>query len=334
MKPTDFAYALSKYFTDYMVGQRNVSVNTIKSYRDTFSLLLLFLSGNKGITPEKFTLDKLTYEAVDSFLIWLESERKSSESTRNQRLAAIHSFVKYLQFDSPDKILQCQKILAIPFKKRTKPIIPQMSDNELRYILNAPDATTFNGRRDLTLLSLLYDTGVRVQELINLKISDIHLEHPAIIMVLGKGRKERHIPLMKQTKGLLRAYMDERNLLDPQSFSRHLFTNRQGNKFTRAGISYIIKKYCSDSDGASSRITPHVFRHTKAMHLRRAGVNMVYIRDFLGHTELATTEIYAQADAESRRLALEQVSDDFLPDEIPSWQKDKGLLEWLKDFGK
>lgn len=334
MKPTDFAYALSKYFTDYMVGQRNVSVNTIKSYRDTFSLLLLFVSETKGIAPEKFTLNKLTYETVDSFLLWLESERNSSISTRNQRLAALHSFVKYLQFDSPDKIFQCQKILAIPFKKCAKPIVSQMSDSELRHILNAPDSSTFDGRRDSTMLSLLYDTGVRVQELINLKVSAVHLEHPAYIDVFGKGRKERHIPLMKQNKILLKEYMTERKLLNTQSANLPLFTNRQGNKFTRAGISYIIKKYCSDLDGATGRITPHVFRHTKAMHLRRAGINMVYIRDFLGHEELATTEIYAQADAESRRIALEQISDDFLPGEIPSWQKDKGLLEWLKDFGK
>jgi len=334
MKPTDFAYALSKYFSDYMVGQRNVSVNTVKSYRDTFSLLLLFASGKKGIVPEKFTLDKLTHETVDSFLTWLETERNSSASTRNQRLAALHSFVRYLQFDSPDKMLQYQRILAIPFKKRTKPVIPQMSDNELRHILNAPDANTPDGRRDLTLLSLLYDTGIRVQELIDLKVSDIHLEHPAIIMVLGKGRKERHIPLMKQTKDLLRTYMAEKDMLNPQSLNCPLFTNRQGNRLTRAGISYIIKKYCADLDEVSGRITPHVFRHTKAVHLRRAGVNMVYIRDFLGHADLATTEIYAQADAESRRLALEQVSEDFVPGEIPSWQKDKGLLEWLKEFGK
>ena len=334
MKPTDFAYVLEKYFTNYLIERRNLSDNTILSYSDAFSLLLSFCSDHLGIPPERFTLKNFTCETIDKFLMWLEQERHISVSTRNQRLAAIHSFVKYLQFEYPDKIFQCQKILSIPIKKGSKPLISHMSDKDLSHILNAPDVSTSLGRRDAAMLSLLYDTGARVQELINLTPSDVRLENPSIIKIFGKGRKERHVPLMAQTKQLLKSYMAEHSFNLPRFANHPLFTNRQGEKLTRAGVSYIISKYCTKEEMSDCKITPHVFRHTKAMHLRRAGINMIYIRDFLGHAELSTTEIYARADTESRREALEKVAADYITDEVPSWQKDTTLLDWLKGLGK
>lgn len=334
VRPTDFAYILSKFFADHLIERRNLSEHTISSYSGTFSLFLSFCADNLGIAPEKFSIKNFTFANVDKFLTWLQKERQASIATRNQRLAAIHTFVKYLQFEYPDKILECQRILSIPFKKKGKPLVTHMSDDDLSHILGAPDMSTSLGRRDAVLLSLLYDTGTRVHELLNLTPSDIRLGNPPTVMILGKGGRERHVPLMTQTKKLLKAYMSEHSLDLPRSIHYPLFMNRQGGKLTRAGVSYIIKKYTSGENVSGKKITPHIFRHTKAMHLRRAGINMLYIRDFLGHSELSTTEIYARADAEDSREALELVSPDAFPDELPLWVKDKALLEWLKDLRK
>lgn len=334
MRPTDFAYALSTFFTDHLIERRNLSEHTISSYSGTFSLFLSYCAHDLGIAPEKFLIKNFTFANVDKFLTWLQKERLSSISTRNQRLAAIHTFVKYLQFEHPDKILECQRILSIPFKKKGKPLVVHMSDDDLSHILGAPDMATSLGRRDAALLSLLYDTGTRVHELLNLTPSDIRLDNPSTVKILGKGGKERHVPLMTQTKKLLKSYMSEHSLDLPRSVNYPLFTNRQGGKLTRAGVSYIIKKYASGENMSGKKITPHIFRHTKAMHLRRAGINMLYIRDFLGHSELSTTEIYAKADTEDSREALELLSPDAVPDEIPLWMRDTDLLEWLKDLRK
>ena len=334
MKSTDFAYVLTKFFTENMIERRNQSEHTISSYSTTFSQFLCFSADNLRIAPEKFTIKDFTFSNVDKFLVWLQKERNVSVATRNQRLAAIHTFAKYLQFEHPDRILECQKILEIPFKKKGKPVVSHMSDSTLQHILNAPNINTAFGRRDAAMLSLLYDTGTRVNELINLTPADVRLDNPAIVKIIGKGNKERHVPLMTKTKKLLKSYMAEHSLDLPRSVNYPLFMNRQGKKLTRAGVSYIIKKYASSGTDSWEKVTPHIFRHTKAMHLRRAGINMLYIRDFLGHSELSTTEIYAKADTESSREALEQASLEFTPDEVPVWLKDKDLLDWLKSLRK
>jgi site-specific recombinase XerD len=204
--------------------------------------------------------------------------------------------------------------------------------------LARPDQSTRNGRRDAALLCLLYDTGARVQELIDLAVADIRLQHPATVRLMGKGRKARIVPIMRQTVAILKNYMAE-NRMDARTVPHQaLFVNHQGNSLTRPGITYIINKYMRQvqADGLSGQatITPHVLRHTKAMHLLRANITLPYIRDFLGHVDIVTTEVYAKADAEMKRAAFEKAQITHAPEAATSWQKNGDMMAWLLNLGK
>ena len=189
MKPTDFSYYLSDFLTKYLSGQRNLSLNTIKSYRDTFVFLLDFIKERYQVSPEKVTITKVDKNMIEEFLQWLEKTKGNSISTRNQRLAAIHAFFRYLQSQKPEYMFHSQKILFIPFKKAPKKVIAYLSEGQIKQLLTKPDISTTSGRRDLVLLSTLYDTGARVQELADLTVRDIRLESPAIACITGKGQK-------------------------------------------------------------------------------------------------------------------------------------------------
>ena len=258
MKPTDFSYHLSNYLTRYLSGQRNLSTNTIKSYRDTFVILLEFMKECHQLKPEKVSIKKIDKPVVESFLQWLENTRNNSISTRNQRLAAIHAFFRYLQGENPDHLFHCQKVLSIPFKRNQKNTVGYLTEKSMKKILAMPDTTTVNGRRDLTLLSTLYDTGARVQEIVDLKVRDVRLESPAIVCLTGKGRKIRHVPIMKQTEALLRQYLQEQKLTTPDKLDYPLFFNHQRNVLTRQGVTYILNKYVSDV--LPERVSPHMVR--------------------------------------------------------------------------
>lgn len=333
MKPTDFAKALSHYLAVYLPGQRNVSSNTIKSYRDTFKLFLLFCKQDCNLSIERLGLSRIDKTLVLGFLEWLEKARINSVSTRNQRLACIHGFYRYMQLEDPVGLLSYQQILSIPIKKMQQPTINYLTPDALKLILAQPDPSKANGRRDLTLLCVLYDTGARVQELVDLRFGDVRLDPPAILTLTGKGRKKRQIPIMSNTETLLKQYMDEAFSIQEGMQDHPLFFNRQRGKMTRAGISFILDKYVSQARAKSSiipsKVTPHVIRHTKAMLLLQAGVNLIYIRDLLGHVDIATTEIYARADTEMKRKALEKAYPEIVTENLPHWQKDEPLLSWL-----
>lgn len=336
MKPKDLSFFINKFFTGYLTTQRNVSGNTIKAYRDTFLLLFSFMSKKLDIRIEKLSVQNINREVVTDFLEWLEKDRENSIATRNQRLAAIHAFFKFLQSEDIEYMLQCNQILSIPMKKKAKPLVHYLEENELKLLLQAVDAKTSGGRRDLALLSLLYDTGARVQEIIDLTLDDIRFEKPSVVKLTGKGRKSRVVPLMKNTADLLKSYIDETAI--SKNGNQSVFQNNQGDKLTRNGVAYVLNKYAKKafSNNAMLRfnITPHVLRHTKAMHLLRADVNMFYIRDLLGHTEVSTTEVYARVDAEKKRAVLEKISDLAIPRVAPKWQEDAILVNWLKNLGK
>ena len=202
MKPTDFAKNLTAFFTGYLPGVKNLSGNTILSYRDAFRLFLVFCKDSRKIPPEKLVFKKINDALVVSFLEWLENERDCSIATRNQRLVAIHAFFRYVQVQEPEHLHLCQRILQIPCKKYQKRIVRHLTPEQTKDLLAAPDMTTQYGRRDITLLSVLYDTGARVQELCDLRVRDIRLEHPAIITLTGKGRKTRHVPILGEYRGL------------------------------------------------------------------------------------------------------------------------------------
>lgn len=337
MKPTDFSRYISDFISRYLPNEKGASVNTIAAYRDTFVLLLKFIQEVKQIKVEKLTLNSITKETVLAFLEWLQKERKCSSSTRNSRLAAIHSFYSYLQHESLDHLHECQKILSVRFKKVKKETMSYLTLEGLKLLLQQPDVTTHRGRRDLALLSLMYDTGSRVQEIIDLTPSSLRLSKPATVKIIGKGNKARLVPMLNAPAEHLKSYLKENRLDEPFANHYPLFCNSRKEKLTRAGVNYILDKYATSARAANSMIIPdkiscHSLRHSKAMHLLQAGVNLVYIRDILGHVSVITTEIYARADSKQKREALEKAYVKVNPNEEPMWLKDENLITWLKKF--
>lgn len=336
MKPTDFATHLTGFLSVYLPRQKNASNNTIASYRDTFKLLLRYCLEQKDIPVEKLNMSMLTHVIIADFLEWLEEERKCCTATRNQRLAAIHSFFRYVQYEEPSGILHFQKVIALPVKKASKPSVPHLTPEAVKLLLSQPDKMTVKGRRDLTLLSVLYDSGCRVQELANLRVRDVILDNPAVLILNGKGNKVRRVPLMKNTLTLLKHYLQEHSLNKDWKKDYPLFINKQRNKLTKEGIAYIISQYVGSSKrmhaSMPEKVTPHMFRHSKAMHLLQAGVNLIYIRDFLGHEDIKTTEIYAKCDSELKRQAIENAYPNLVEINLPDWNKDVALLDWLSSL--
>ena len=336
MKPTDFAGYLTAFLTTWLTTHRNASPNTIRSYRDAFKLLLKYCRDVHNMPPEKITMVSISTEVIQGFIVWLELERNCSVSTRNQRLAAIHSFFRYVQIEEPAGLLHFQRVMAIPSKKTTTPIVEGLSPKAMKLLLEQPDRNHSRGRRDLTLMSLLYDTGARVQELIDLTVSDVFISTPAVIVLTGKGKKTRRVPIMKNTTILLQSYLAENHLTSQNKASYPLFTNRQHNPLTREGVAYRISKYVNiartQTNLIPKKINPHMFRHSKALHLLQAGVNLIYIRDFLGHTDVKTTEIYARVDPETKRKAIENAYPDLIDSNLPDWSSNHALLSWLSSL--
>lgn len=333
MKPTDFSIHVTNFLTHYLAAQRNLSPNTIKAYRDVFTLLLRFCRDVQDIAPEKLRLQQIDVSLVEAFLDYLETERKSSPSTRNHRLATLHAFFRYVQAEEPTHMLQCQKILAIPLRRHAPPMVGYLSKEELVEVLAQPAPHTSEGRRDAVLLSVLYDTGARVQELIDLSVGDVRLDPPAQLRLRGKGRKMRAVPLMDNTAQLLRDHLQENHLDLSNHFDKPLFQNARHQRLSRSGVRYILQKYLVSARSKLSTlnrtVSPHTLRHTKGMHLLQSGISLDMIRDFLGHVDVKTTQIYARANLEMKRKALEKIADPSPVQSIPSWQQNKDLLDWL-----
>lgn len=329
---TDFAVFLRRFLTAHLAGLRGCSPNTVASYRDTFKLLIVYLRDERSVPPSKLTLDYVDAAAITGFLEWLEASRHNSASTRNQRLAAIGSFCTWMQTEDPARMACYQGILAIPAKKQPRPAVNHLTVEQTRRLLAQPDRSTRQGRRDTTLLATLYDTAARVQELADLTVRDIRLQPPALATLTGKGRKTRHVPLMGNTTAILAAYLAEHHLDRPGHDDHPVFINQHGTKLSRGGIAWIIHKYQARTDDpqlADADVSPHTLRHSKAMHLYEAGVPLPYIRDILGHVDLSTTEIYARASTEAKRKALEAAYSDMASGDLPEWNQDPGLLDWL-----
>ena len=336
MKPTDFSIHVTSFLTHYLASQRNLSANTIKAYRDVFTLLLRFCRDGHGIAPEKLRLEQIDVSLVEAFLDYLERERKSSPSTRNHRLATLHAFFRYVQAEEPSHMLQCQKILAIPLRRHARRTVGYVSKEELAEILAQPDLKASQGRRDAVLLSVLYDTGARVQELIDLSVGDVRLVSPAQLRLLGKGRKMRAVPLMDNTVQLLRDHLQENHLNRSEQFDKPLFQNARHQRLSRSGVRYILQKYLVRArrklPTLNRAVSPHTLRHAKGMHLLQSGISIDMIRDFLGHVDAKTTQIYATANLEMKRNALEKITDSSPVRTIPSWQQNKDLLDWLRSL--
>jgi len=337
MKPTDFSKSLTDFLSKYLPGERGMSSNTINSYKITFILFIGFVESQKKIRVNKLSLKDITKECINEFLEWLQRERKCSDSTRNVRLAAIHSFFSYLQYEVPENINEWQRILSIKVKKTKKRTMNYLTIEGIKLLLAQPELSTKKGRRDLAMLALMYDSAARVQEVIDLTASSVRLTKPFTIKLVGKGNKARIVPLMDKQVMHLKYYMEKNHLLEPHANLYPLFYNSRREKLTRAGVYHILQHYASaarnkDQKLIPENISPHTLRHSKAMHLLQAGVNLVYIRDILGHESVQTTEVYARVDSKQKREAIEKAYADVVKREGPLWTNNDNLLEWLKNF--
>lgn len=335
---TDFAKYLSKFLSEYLPYERNMSPNTVTSYRDTFVQYISYMRDVQNIKVERLTLDMLTRQRVLDFLSWVQKERNCGIATRNQRLASISSFVSYLQYEDLHHLDEWQKIRSIKAMKDEKKSINYLTTEGIKLLLEQPDCTTGHGRRNLALLALMYDTGARVQEIIDLTPESLKIETvPYTIRLFGKGRKSRIVPLMEEQIVLLKRYMEENHLFENNKLKHPLFFNSRNEKLTRAGVTYILKTYADMAKQVNQKLIPsniccHSLRHSKAMHLLQAGVNIVYIRDLLGHVSIQTTDIYARSDSKQKREALEKAYTDLVPEKEKKrdWERNQDLFNWLK----
>ncbi|HAZ13105.1 MAG: hypothetical protein A2X86_09950 [Bdellovibrionales bacterium GWA2_49_15] len=326
---------IEAFFQEHLAVHRGVSPNTIKSYRDVVKLFLLFIGKTQSKPITKIKPEDLTVEVVLLFLKDIESTRKNGAITRNHRLAALRVFFTYLATSDVMNIGQYQRILLIPQKRTSRPMMGYLEVDEINAIFKEIDRSTWGGQRDYVLLNLLYNTGARVQEICDLKVESIRLDSPPLATICGKGKKTRQVPLWPETKKLLIDYFHENNLMEnPETF---LFQNQRGNPIGRFGVRYVIDrrvrnaiKICSKL--AKKTVTPHTFRHTTAMHLLQSGVELTVIRSWLGHVDIATTHSYVEIDMEMKRRALEKCnpvkgSKNGLG---PLLNKNKDIIGWLE----
>ena len=337
---TNFARYLGRFLSEYLPHERNMSPNTLASYRDTFVQFINYMKAVKGVKIEKLTLAHLSDQCVLDFLAWIQQDRGCGMATRNYRLAAIHSFISYLQYEEIEQLEQWQKVLSIKAVKTQKKAVNYLTADGIKALLNQPDTTTANGRRNLALLSLMYDTGARVQEIVDLTPESLRIESkPYTIRIFGKGRKTRIVPLLEEQVCILKQYMDENKLFENHRLKHPLFYNSRNEKLTRQGVTYILQTYANLARKEHPELIPdaiccHSLRHSKAMHLLQAGVNIIYVRDFLGHVSIQSTDVYARADSKSKREALEKAYVDLIPENVKTrvWEKNQTLLDWLKSL--
>lgn len=259
--------------------------------------------------------------------------------TRNQRCATLRSFFKYMMYIEPSHLQTWKEICTIRLKKCEQRVVCYMTIEEIKCLLEQIETDTLKGRRNLVMLSLLYNTGARVQELIDLTPKSIRLSKPYMIEIFGKGSKQRLVPLDDAIVKLTEQYIKENHLNEPFKLDSPLFPNSWGEKLTPPGINYIIDKYVTMAKNIypnlfQKKISAHIFRHSRAMHLLQAGVNLVYIRDILGHVSIQTTEIYARSDSEQKRNALERAYESIgiTEPKVKSWENNPKLRELLKSF--
>lgn len=335
-KPNTLAHALRDYFTDHLPRLRGMSPHTICSYRDCLLLLLRFVASQLRRSIEKLDIDDLNADQVITFLQHLEEKRGNSTASRNVRLAAIHSFFRYLAGHHPDRLDQCQRVLAVPFKRTCSRPVEYLEYEEIQAILAAIDRTTVDGRRDYVLLATMFNTGARVQEILDMKPCDLQLMRPFHTRLVGKGRKERICPLWLQTAQLLRDFLSERGVLPNSTVP--LFVNHRGMPLTRFGVRYILAKYCDQARKTNpslktKRLHPHCMRHSTAFHLLKSGVDLVTISHWLGHASVNTTNRYASVDLEMKRDAINKIDPtDVVKPLKASWQTDGSILKWLESL--
>lgn len=300
---------VQSFFVEHLRNHKGASEQTVSAYRDTFRLLLRFLAEKKGAAPTNLCVDDLDAPAILSFLEHLEHERRNSVRSRNARLAAIRSFFRFVALREPEALAVSTRVLAIPVKRFSRSVVNYLTKAEMEAILAAPDRSERSGRRDHAMLLLLYNTGARVSEITGLKVSQFQFAKETFVKLCGKGRKERSLPLWPQTRRVLRSWLEE---LGGKSDS-YVFPNARGNPLTRYGVAYILSKAVTVASAeceslTSKRVSPHVVRHTTAMHLLQSNVDESVIALWLGHESTETTHVYVEADLAMKERALEKLA--------------------------
>lgn len=342
MNTNDFAKHLTKFFTSYLSDERRVSPNTIASYRDSMLLFIDFMKEQCGTPLPKMRLETITKARINDFLKWLRENRNCSDATCNYRLAAIHAFVDYVQYNDVTNLEEWQKILSIRPVRTESKSPDYLSVEGVKLLLEQPDTKTVAGRRHLAILAVMYGAGARVQEVADLTLDSLRIDtRPYSLRIVGKGKKARLVPLASEVVAILRKYIDDHNLSSYEDRKHPLFFNSRREKLTRGGISHILSVYVSNARICNpslipSRISCHSLRHSKAMHLLQSGVNLVYIRDILGHASIQSTDVYARADSSAKRSAMEQAYTPTLPSQAETgrWESDEKLKTWLRSLGK
>lgn len=335
---TDYlGYWTTRFFQEYIIAARNLSRNTLKSYRDMFRLLVRHMKIEKNLSPSKILISHLTKEVLLGFLNGMESKRKISESTRNQRLAALKAFAKFLSLQAPEHIEWCREVIYIPKKRAEKKLITYLEKAEMDALLALPDTSTQQGKRDYALLLFLYNTGVRAEEAASLKMSAFALpkrksdKEIPVVTILGKGRKTRKCPLWDKTTEVMIALTKG---MKPEDA---VFVNRLGQQITRFGVYEMVTRYGKMLEKSmptvkNKRISPHTIRHTTATHLLQAGIDINVIRAWLGHVSVNTTNIYAEVNLEMKAKAINACEPETSTKQRINWENDEDLLSFLDNL--
>jgi len=322
-----------RFLLEYLVGERHFAENTRRSYRDTLALLIPFIATATKITVDRLRIGELTADRVRQFLNHLEEARACRITTRNQRLAALHSLARFIGARSPEHLAWCSEICSIPFKKAPHEGVCYLEKHEMDALLDAPDIRTRQGFRDHTILLFLYNAGARASEAVGVTVGDLDLPdaHQASVRLLGKGSKVRRCPLWASTASALKTLIGDR----PNTAA--VFVNRRGHVLTRYGVHDLVVRYGRAvahrlPSLQQKRVSPHTIRHTTATHLLRAGVDINTIRAWLGHVSVDTTNVYAEIDLATKAKALDKCA--ILPDSggPPVWKDNKDLLAFLRSL--
>lgn len=319
------------YFFQRLINQRDLSQRTISTYRDAIKLFLSFTKDHLGKRIDKIQLGDLSSHLVMQFLQYLEVERNNTVRTRNNRLAALRSFIQYVGLREPEILPMVEQTMAIPSKKYNRPLIGFLSREEMEAIIIASCGKSWSSQRDHALLATLYNTGARVSEIINVRRSDVDLFRTKSILLHGKGRKERSVPLWQSTIALLKKWDSKIDL----SANGFLFPNRYGAQLTRSGVEHRLKvttKIASErvTSLKDKNVSPHVIRHTTAMHLLQSGVDLSIIALWLGHEQITTTHHYLEADLTMKEVALQKLSDPKI--KMVRFKADAKLLAFLESL--
>lgn len=330
MPASSFPSLLERFFTQRLMAQRQVSPHTIASYRDTFRLLLRFTEKRLHKPPSSLSLSDLQPALIGAFLDELEQARGNSARSRNLRLTAIRSFLRYAACEEPTQSGLIQRVLAMPSKRQARKLVAFLTRPEVEALLAAPDQTTWVGRRDFAFLALGLQTGLRLSEMTGLQRTDLTLEAGAHVHCMGKGRKERRTPLTKQVVAILKSWLQEPS----RGVDQILFPNARGGRLSADGVQYLLAKHVTVASQrcpslALKHVTPHVLRHTAAMELLQAGVDRSVIALWLGHESIETTQIYLDADLALKERALAKLAQ---ADAKPPgrYRPDDQLLAFLK----